>query len=366
MTHAVTGAPPLSGIQVIELAGIGPGPMCGRMLAELGAEVVRVARPDQPVDVAFPVSMRGRREVILDLKADDGWAALRMLIAEADVLIDPFRPGVCERLGFGPDDCLAVNPALIYGRITGWGQDGPLAHTAGHDINYIAITGALDAIGRSDGPPQPPLNLLGDFGGGTMYLLIGILAALYERTRSGRGQVVDAAIVDGVVSLTGYIHGMRAMGSWQDARGTNRLDTGAPYYDVYETADGKWLAVGAIEQKFYAELLRLSGVEDVADRHDRQQWPELRRRFAACFHSRDRDEWETVFAGSDACVTPVLTWSEAEAHPHLVARASLSRSGGAVQPMPAPRFGRSVTSLPAEAQPTGSETEAVLAEEATR
>jgi alpha-methylacyl-CoA racemase len=351
---------PLSGLRVIELAGIGPGPVSGRMLADYGAEVVRVERPGQSPDVAWPVSTRGRRAVVLDLKKPGGTEALLSLIEHADVLIEPYRPGVAERLGIGPDVCLARNPRLIYGRMTGWGQDGPWANMAGHDIGYIAITGALDAIGRVDGPPQPPINLLGDFGGGTMFLLVGILAALWERERSGRGQVIDAAIVDGTAGLTSYIYGMRALGLWTDQRGVNRLDTGAPYYDVYETFDAKWMAVGAIEPQFWAELVRLLEVDGLPDQNDTARWPELRERLAARFRERTREEWAQIFDGTDACVAPVLTWTEAQAHPHIVARGTIVDSDGVPQPAPAPRFSRTPASIPSPARAAGADTRTVL------
>jgi alpha-methylacyl-CoA racemase len=331
---------PLQGVRVVELAGIGPGPVAGKMLADLGADVIRVERPGQPPDVAAPVTTRGRRVVVLDLKDSDDVAVLLSLVDCADVVIEPYRPGVAERLGIGPDLCLARNPRLIYGRMTGWGQDGPWAHMAGHDIDYIAITGALHGIGRAGGPPQPPINLLGDFAGGSMFLLVGIVAALYERERSGRGQVIDAAIVDGTAALTAYIHGMRANGAWSDERGVNRLDTGAPYYDVYETADGQWMAVGAIEPQFFAELVRLLGLNDIPPQNERAEWGELRSRIAARFKERSRDEWGDVFVGTDACVAPVLDWTEATRHPHVASRGTLVDHHGVVQPAPAPRFSR--------------------------
>jgi alpha-methylacyl-CoA racemase len=356
----VTASGPLSGLRVIELAGIGPGPVTGRMLADMGAEVVRVERPGQSQDVAYPVSMRGRRAVVLDLKAPGGTEALLALIEKADVVIEPYRPGVAERLGIGPDVCLDRNPRLVYGRMTGWGQDGPWANMAGHDIGYIAITGALNAIGRADGPPTPPLNLLGDFGGGTMFLLVGILAALWERERSGRGQVIDAAIVDGTASLTSYIYGMRARGAWTDERGSNRLDTGAPYYDVYETSDSRWMAVGAIEPQFWAELVRLLDLADLPDQNDTARWPELRERLAARFRERTRDDWAQVFDGTDACVAPILTWTEAQHHPHLAARGTIVDADGVPQPAPAPRFSRTPGSVPSPSRPSGTDTRAVL------
>jgi alpha-methylacyl-CoA racemase len=353
---------PLSGTRVIELAGIGPGPYAAMMLADLGAEVVRVERPGQAPDGAAPVTMRGRRSVVLDLKQQSGVEALLALLDQADVLIEPFRPGVAERLGVSPDVCLERNPRLVYGRMTGWGQTGPWAHTAGHDIGYIAVTGALHAIGRVDGPPQPPLNLLGDFGGGSMFLLVGVLAALHERSSSGRGQVVDAAIVDGTASLASMVFGLMAVGFWQEERGVNLLDTGAPFYDVYVTADGKWMAVGALEPQFYAELVRVLELDDLPAQRDQSQWPELRARLSARFKERTRDEWAEAFSGTDACVAPVLTWSEARNHPHVAARQTLVERDGVVQPAPAPRFSRTPSELADPPRGSGSDTRAVLTE----
>jgi alpha-methylacyl-CoA racemase len=351
---------PLAGLRVIELAGIGPGPYAGMLLADLGAEVVRVERPGQPLDAAAPVTMRGRRMVVLDLKHPLGKDALLEMLEHADVLVEPFRPGVAERLGLGPAECLARNARLIYARMTGWGQEGPWANMAGHDIGYIAITGALNAIGRAGGPPQPPVNLLGDFAGGTMFLLVGILAALHERSTSGQGQVIDAAIVDGTTSLTGYLLGMIARGSWSEERGTNRLDTGAPYYDVYETSDGGWMGVGAIEPQFYAEFVRLLGVTDLPPQQERSTWPQLRTRLAARFKERTRDEWAAVFAGTDACVAPVLSWTEATRHPQIVARGTLVERDGVLQPAPAPRFSRTAADMGSPPRPSGADTAAVL------
>jgi alpha-methylacyl-CoA racemase len=332
------------------------------MLADLGAEVVRVERPGQGGDGAGPVTMRGRRLVVLDLKQPSGVEALLTLLDRADVLIEPFRPGVAERLGVGPDVCLERNPRLVYGRMTGWGQDGPWAHTAGHDIGYIAITGALHAIGREGGAPQPPINLLGDFGGGSMFLLVGILAALHERNTSGRGQVIDAAIVDGTASLTSMVFGLMAQGMWREDRGVNLLDTGAPFYDVYETADGKWMAVGALEPQFYAELVRVLELDDLPAQRDPSQWPELRSRLAARFKERTRDEWAAAFDGTDACVAPVLTWSEAREHPHIAARQTIVERDGVVQPAPAPRFSRTPAELAPVPRVSGADTRSVLIE----
>ena len=358
MTDRTSG--PLAGTRIIELAGIGPGPYAAMLLADMGAEVVRVDRPGQGGDIAGAVTMRGRRSVVLDLKKPEAVEALLGLVEAADALIEPFRPGVAERLGIGPDVCLERNPRLVYGRMTGWGQDGPWAQMAGHDIGYIAITGALHAIGRADGPPQPPLNLLGDFGGGSMFLVVGILAALLERARSGRGQVVDAAIVDGTTSLSSMVFGMLASGFWSQPRGVNLLDTGAPFYDVYETSDGRWMAVGALEPQFYAELVRLLDLDGLPAQHDRERWPELRARLASRFKERTQKEWADVFAGTDACVAPVLTWSEAGSHEHLTGRGTLVERDGVMQPAPAPRFSRTPSALGTPAVASGADTKAVL------
>jgi alpha-methylacyl-CoA racemase len=318
---------PLDGVRVVELAGIGPAPFCAMMLAGMGADVIRVDRP-QPV-MAGEYLGRGKRSVILDLRTPDGPRAVLDLAERADVLIEGFRPGVAERLGIGPRDCLARNPRLVYGRMTGWGQDGPLAHTAGHDITYLAITGVLHAIGQPDGPPAVPLNIIGDFGGGALYLTSGVLAALLSASRSGRGQVVDAAIVDGAVSLSTMTREMLAAGLWRDERGANLLDGGVPWYSVYRTSDGQWMAVGALEARFFAEFTRLLGLDGIT-RED----PALRDRIAAAFATRTRSEWDSVFAGTDACVAPVLGLTEAPDHPHLRARGTFEDG----HPAPAPRF----------------------------
>ena len=305
---------------------------------------------------------RGRPSVALDLKHPDGLATARALVDRADVLIEGYRPGVAERLGLGPGDCLARNPRLVYGRMTGWGQDGPLAQAAGHDIGYVAVTGALHAIGRAGGPPQVPVNLVGDFGGGALYLVVGVLAALLEARASGRGQVVDAAIVDGTAHLSSLVVGLVSAGLWSDRRGTNLLDTGAPFYDVYETSDGGWLAVGPLEPDFYAELLRLLELTDTApDRLDPRQWPALRAVFADTFRSRTRDEWAALFEGTDACVEPVLSYAEAPSHPHLAARGTYVAHHGVVQPAPAPRFSRTPAALGSPPSTPGADTRAALA-----
>lgn len=329
---------PLEGVRAVELSGIGPSRYCGMLLAELGAEVALVCRPGEDARRADSVVGRGRRIVTADLKTESGRNTVLELLDDADLLIEPYRPGVAERLGIGPEVCLDRNPGLIYGRITGWGQDGPLSATAGHDINYIAITGVLHAIGRADGPPQPPLNLVGDFGAGTMFLLTGMLAALHQRTRTGAGAVIDASIVDGTLSLAGFILGLRNEGQWSDERGTNLLDTGAPYYDVYRTADDKWMAVGAIEPQFFAQLLRGLQIDDAPPQDDRRRWPLLRALIADRFGQRTQDEWTTLFAATDACVAPVLTFAEAAEHPHIAARGALRVDDGRLYPAPAPRI----------------------------
>ncbi|MBL7488870.1 CoA transferase [Frankia sp. AgB1.9] len=361
---------PLAGLRVVELAGIGPGPHAAMVLADLGADVVRVERP--ATGGAIPGApatgdhlMRGRRSVALDLKDAAGKERLLALVERADVLIEGYRPGVAERLGVGPDVCLDRNPRLVYARMTGWGQDGPWAHTAGHDLNYISVTGILHAIGPRDGKPVVPLNLVGDFGGGSMFLLTGILAALWERERSGAGQVVDAAMVDGASVLAQMMWAWRATGFWSDERGTNVLDGGAPYYDTYVCADGRHVAVGAIEPQFYAALLAGLGLTDDAAlprQNDRAGWPALRARLAATFLTRTRDEWATVFDGTDACVTPVLTFAEATTHPHLTARGTLMTLDGVQQPAPAPRFSRTAPAVPSPPPLTGADTDAVLAD----
>ncbi|MEV0266165.1 CaiB/BaiF CoA-transferase family protein [Streptomyces sp. NPDC050617] len=333
---------PLAGVRVVELAGIGPGPFAAMLLADLGADVVRVDRPDGAglaIDPAFDITNRNKRSVVLDLKTPAGTRAALQLAERADVFIEGYRPGVAERLGVGPEDCLARNPRLVYGRMTGWGQHGPLSETAGHDIGYIAITGALGMIGPADGPPTAPANLLGDYAGGSLYLVIGVLAALQHARTSGAGQVVDAAIVDGTAHLTAMIHGMLAAGGWQDRRGANLLDGGAPFYGTYETADGGYMAVGALEKRFYAEFMELLGLADQAPaRDDLARWAELRTAVAERFRARTRAEWAAVFADSDACVAPVLSLREAPDHPHLAARGTFVDHGGITQPAPAPRF----------------------------
>jgi alpha-methylacyl-CoA racemase len=357
---------PLSGVRVIEIASLAPAPFGCMILADLGADVLRVDRAERcgpearaPLD---PLS-RGRRSIGLNLKDPAATELLLRLTDEADVLVEGFRPGVAERLGFGPQACAERNPRLIFARMTGWGQEGPLAPTAGHDIDYIAISGALSMVGRAGEAPVPPVNLLGDFGGGGMLLALGIVAALVERASSGLGQVVDAAMVDGSALLTSFVYGLRATGAWQDQRGVNLLDGGAPFYDTYATADGQYMAVGALEPQFYAALLAGLELTDAGlpAQHDRARWPELRQRFAATFASRTRAEWEQVFAGADACVSPVLSLAEAAAHPHAQARAAFVEVGGVTQPAPAPRFGRTEAGPPAGPPRPGADTDDVLA-----
>ncbi|GHF27877.1 CoA transferase [Streptomyces griseoluteus] len=346
-TATAPGQGPLSGVRVVELAGIGPGPFAAMLLADLGADVVRVDRPDGPglgIDPARDVTNRNKRSVVVDLKAPDGAARVLDLAERADVLIEGYRPGVAERLGVGPADCHARNPRLVYGRMTGWGQDGPLADRAGHDASYIAVTGTLGMIGRPGEPPALPANLLGDYAGGSLYLVVGVLAALHHARSTGTGQVVDAAIVDGTAHLSAMIHGMLAAGAWQDRRAANLLDGGCPYYGTYETADGRYMAVGALEPRFYAEFLRLLDLDGLTDaHHDPARWPELRERVAARFKSGTRAEWTSRFEGTDACVAPVLSLREAPHHPHLAARATFTEHDGLVQPAPAPRFSATPT-----------------------
>jgi alpha-methylacyl-CoA racemase len=336
---------PLEGIRIIELAGLGPSPFAGMMLADAGADIIRIDRSDRatyPPNTEPHVDLmnRGRRSVAVDLKHPDGVALVLRLVEQADGLMEGFRPGVTDRLGLGPDVCLARNPKLVYGRMTGWGQEGPMAQVAGHDIDYIALAGALEPMGRVGERPFPPLNLVGDFGGGGMLLAFGMCAAIISAQRTGAGQVVDAAMVDGAASLMTMTYTLISAGIWKDQRGTNLLDTGAHFYEVYETADGGYMALGAIEPQFYAELIHRLGLEgeDMPDQMDRQAWPEMKERFAALFATKTRAEWEAVFEGSDACATPVLSPAEAPGHPHLRHRETFTEVAGVVQPSPAPRF----------------------------
>ena len=360
---------PLAGITVIEIAGIGPGPYCGMMLADMGADVIRIDRAGAVAggDPARPPAdflARGRRSVGVDLKSADGVEVVLGLVERADALIEGFRPGVTERLGIGPEDCLARNPRLVYGRMTGWGQEGPYASTAGHDINYISLAGALHPIGRAGQAPVPPLNLVGDFGGGGLLLAFGVVAGLLEARTSGRGQVIDAAMVDGAASLMTMTHSFRAMGIWNDERGTNMLDTGAHFYDVYETADGGYVSIGSIEPQFYAELLRLTGLEgeDLPWQQDRTQWPALKERLAAIFRTKTRDEWCEIMEGTDVCFAPVLSIPEAVAHPHNVERGTFVEVAGLTQPGPAPRFSRTAPVVAGPPAHAGQHTDEVLAE----
>ncbi|MFE2324247.1 CaiB/BaiF CoA transferase family protein [Streptomyces sp. NPDC059385] len=365
--NATTGGRgPLAGVRVVELAGIGPGPFAAMLLADLGADVVRVDRPGGgglAVNPAYDVTNRNKRSVLVDLKADGGPARVLDLVERADILIEGFRPGVAERLGVGPADCHARNPRLVYGRMTGWGQEGPLAHTAGHDIAYIAVTGALGMIGDPDGPPAVPANLVGDYAGGSLYLVIGVLAALQHARTGGVGQVVDAAIVDGTAHLTAMIHGMMAAGGWQDRRGANLLDGGCPFYGTYATSDGGYMAVGPLEQQFYDTFVELLGIRDEAPaRKDLARWGELRETVAARFKTRTRAEWTAVFEGTDACVAPVLSLREAPEHPHLAARGTFTDFGGIVQPAPAPRFSATPAAVTAGPALPGAHTESVAAD----
>jgi alpha-methylacyl-CoA racemase len=360
----------LAGVRVVELAGIGPGPFAAMMLADAGADVVRVERAaDVRAHPSGPhpdVVLRGRRSIGVDLKHPSGRQVVLDLVARSDVLLEGFRPGVTERLGLGPADCHAVNPALVYGRMTGWGQDGPLATVAGHDVGYIAVTGALNGSRRAGDRPVPPMNLLGDMGGGGMMLAFGVVSALLSATRTGTGQIVDASIVDGTAALSNFILGARNSGIWPRPPGHNLLDTGAPFYEVYACADGREIAVGALEPKFYAELLRLSGMDGEpalapAVRMDPAGWPAAKELWAALFATRTRDEWAAVFDGSDACVAPVLDWDEAPAHPHLAARGTYTAVDGVPQSAPAPRFDRTVSTLDRSPAWPGQDTDAVLA-----
>ena len=343
---------PLEGIRIIELAGLGPAPFAGMMLADAGADIVRIDRFERATypphqDAHVDLMNRGRRSVAVDLKHPDGVALVLRLVESADGLMEGFRPGVVERLGFGPDVCLARNPKLVFGRMTGWGQDGPMALAAGHDIDYIALAGALEPVGRAGQPPLPPLNLVGDFGGGGMLLAFGMLAAIISARETGKGQVVDAAMVDGAASLMTMTFTMRASGMWPGPRGTNLLDTGAHFYEVYETSDGGFIGVGAIEPQFYAALIRLLGLEDeeLPPQMDRDAWPAMKVRFAQLFATKTRAEWEAIFEGSDACAAPVLSPAEAPEHPHNRFRQTFTEVAGVVQPSPAPRFGRTPGSI---------------------
>lgn len=363
-------AGPLSGYKVLEVAGIGPGPFASMLLSDMGADVIRIDRaqavmggdPDKP---PFDLLNRGRRSIGIDLKNPDGIETVLKLVESADALLEGFRPGVTERLGIGPDVCLARNPKLVYGRMTGWGQDGPYAQAAGHDINYIALAGALEPIGRKGQPPSIPLNLVGDFGGGAMFLAFGVVCGLLEAQRSGKGQVVDAAMVDGAALLMTMFYSLKNMGFWKPERGSNLLDSGSHFYDVYECADGKYISIGSIEPQFYAELLRLSGLgeqPDLAFQMDQSAWPAMKERVAAIFKERTQDEWCAIMEHSDVCFAPVLTLDEAHAHPHNVARGTFTTNAGVLQPSPAPRFSRTNPEIQRPPSHPGQHTDEVLAE----
>jgi alpha-methylacyl-CoA racemase len=358
---------PLAGVRIIEMAGIGPGPFCGMMLSDMGAEVIRVDRKsavDLGVEMPrqFNVLNRGRRSIALDLKTPEGIAAVKRIATKCDALIEGFRPGVMERLGLGPDELLRCNSRLVYGRITGWGQTGPVASAAGHDINYISLTGMLHAIGRS-GPPSPPLNLVGDFGGGAMYLAFGVVCALLEARSSGKGQVIDAAMVDGAASLGAAIFGLRGAGLWNENRADNILDSGAPWYDVYETADGKYISIGAIEERFFNLLLEKLDLRAPELRNrDRSNWSRLRTVLTDAFRTRTRADWCKLMEGSDICFAPVLTMDEAPAHPHMRERGVFREIDGVIQPGPAPRFSRTKPEVRSAPAAVGEHTDEILAE----
>jgi alpha-methylacyl-CoA racemase len=356
---------PLAGVRVVEVGGIGPGPFAAMMLSDLGADVVRVDRPEEDLRSTHAVLLRGRRSVVADLKSPDGLAVVLALVDRADVLIEGFRPGVAERLGFGPSVALERNPRLVYGRMTGWGQDGPYAALAGHDLTYLAVTGVLDAFPGADGRPVPPLNLLGDFGGGGMLLVVGVLSALLEAQRSGKGQVIDAAMVDGAALLMSFVWGMRAIEMWTDRRTANPLDGAAPYYRSYKCADGRYISVGAMESQFYAQLVELTGLDAHAplpEQEDPRHWPEMAERLAAIFKTKTRDEWVVAAAPYDACLTPVLDFDEVAAHPHIAARGTFTTMNGAVQPAPAPRFSRTPGAIQRPPAMPGDHTDEVLQE----
>jgi alpha-methylacyl-CoA racemase len=360
-------AGPLQGIRILEIAGIGPGPFAAMMLADMGADVLRIDRAQNvpespPAEPPFDLLNRGRRSIGVDLKQERGVETVLRLVERADALLEGFRPGVMERLGLGPEVCLARNPRLVYGRMTGFGQEGPIAHAAGHDINYIALAGTLFHIGRAGERPLPPLNLVGDFGGGGMLLAFGVACALVERARSGKGQVVDAAMVDGAAVLMTMMHAFRQTPMWTDERGANLLDTGAHFYETYETKDGGYVAIGSIEPQFYAELLKRTGLEgqDLPRQMDRAQWPAMKERLAAIFKAKTRDEWCALMEGSDVCFAPVLTMGEAYTHPHNVARGSFVEIAGKMQPAPAPRFSRTVPEIARPPAHPGQHTDEAL------
>ncbi len=358
---------PLVGLKVVELAGIGPGPFACMLLADLGADVIRIDRPADaglgvPRGYQYELAARSRPSVAVDLKHPDGVETVLKLVENADVLVEPFRPGVTEKLGLGPDDCMARNPQLIYARMTGFGGTGPLAKVAGHDINYVSLTGVLHAIGTKD-KPTPPLNLVGDYGGGALYLAFGVMAAIYEMQRSGKGQVVDTGMIDGAASLMIPVYGLHAAGSFPDERASNILDGGAPFYDTYECADGKFVSIGSIETKFYALLLDKLGLADadLPDQMDRAHWPELKARFAEVIRTKTRAEWVEIMEGTDVCFAPVMAMSEAHTHPQNVARENFVEVAGITQPAPAPKFSRTPGRIHSPPSPPGAETESALA-----
>ncbi|TXH69833.1 MAG: CoA transferase [Thiothrix sp.] len=352
---------PLHQLKVIEMAGLGPCPLAGQLLADLGAEVIVIDRASTPADPT-DINRRHKRSLALNLKSPEALKIAQQLIAQADILIEGFRPGVMEKLGLGPDECLRANPKLIYGRMTGWGQTGPLAQTAGHDLNYLAITGALYPLGTADQPPVPPLNLAADYGGGTMFLLLGILAALYERHTSDEGQVIDAAMVDGVPAMMGLLHTWFARGWWTNQREANFLDGGAPFYRCYTTADNKYLSVAPLEPHFFKELLAKAGIpaEHQDSQYQKEHWPERSQHYANIFRQKTQAEWIAIFEGSDACVAPVLNFDQVEAHPHNAARGSFVRVNGVLQSAPAPRFSRTPAKTPIEPRAVGGDTANIL------
>lgn len=352
---------PLANLRVIEMVGLGPCPLAGQLLADMGAEVIVVDRKSG-IDLSGDVNRRGKRSVALNLKELKGIQTVLKLAQKSDVLMEGFRPGVMERLGIGPDECLKANPRLVYGRMTGWGQEGPLSRSAGHDLNYLAITGALHAMGKKGEPPVPPLNLAADYGGGSMFLIFGILSALFERNTSGKGQVVDAAMVDGVPAMMGLVHTMLANGSWTKNREDNFIDGGAPYYRCYKTSDDKFISVGCIEPQFFAEFIKLSGLDAALcrDQNNKDRWPEMHALFEKTLAAKTRDQWNAVFAGTDACVAPVLDFDEAETFGHNRERRAFFRNNNVVQTSPAPRFDRSIPQVPAPASRTGAENESIL------
>jgi len=359
---------PLSSLKILEFAGIGPGPMCAMLLSDMGAEVIRIDRMVKADlglkrDPKKDVMNRGRRSIAVDLKRPEGVELVLKMIEQADAITEGFRPGVMERLGLGPAVCMTRNKKLVYGRMTGWGQYGPLSQAAGHDINYISLTGALNAVGREGEVPVHPLNLVGDFGGGALYLAMGVLAAIIEAKSSGKGQIVDCAMTDGSASLMSMFYGMKSMGGWSEERGTNAIDTGSHYYNVYETADGKYISIGSIEPKFYQEMLEKAGLVDddtLSDQQDRGNWPDMKARFSEIFKTKSRDQWCEIMEGSDACFAPVLNMQESIDHPHNIARETFVEVGGVVQPAPAPRFSVTPSEISKPPSAPGEDTDRVL------